>query len=172
MIQVTPDLGANPFAILSFIVAPAILTNASSVLALSTSNRLARTIDRARELARQLDEGDPTDRRETDRRLRELAAAEHRALLLIRGLRSFYAALGGFAAAALLSIVGAVLVSMEVGAPVLVFEIVAVVVGGVAVGALVHGSVMLVRETRLVVRIVSERAAGIRRRLGSSDPPV
>ena len=29
----------NPFAVLSFIVAPAILTNASSVLIMSTSNR-------------------------------------------------------------------------------------------------------------------------------------
>ena len=33
---------SNPFAALSLIVAPVILTNASSVLAMSTSNRLAR----------------------------------------------------------------------------------------------------------------------------------
>lgn len=46
---------SNPFAALSLIVAPAILTNASSVLAMSTSNRLARAVDRARELARQLE---------------------------------------------------------------------------------------------------------------------
>ena len=46
---------ANPFAALSLIVAPAILTNASSILAMSTSNRLARAADRARELAKQLE---------------------------------------------------------------------------------------------------------------------
>jgi hypothetical protein len=41
----------NPFAVLSLIVAPAVLTNACSVLVLSTSNRLARATDRVRELA-------------------------------------------------------------------------------------------------------------------------
>jgi hypothetical protein len=40
----------NPFAVLSLIVAPAILTNASCVLVMSTSNRLARVVDRARNL--------------------------------------------------------------------------------------------------------------------------
>ena len=45
------DLESNPFAILTFIVAPAILTNASSINALATSNRLARSIDRARKIS-------------------------------------------------------------------------------------------------------------------------
>lgn len=44
-------LGTNPLGILTFIVAPAILTNASSVMALGTANRFARAIDRARELS-------------------------------------------------------------------------------------------------------------------------
>ena len=41
----------NPFGLLTFIVAPAILTNASSVMALGTSNRFARTVDRVRKLS-------------------------------------------------------------------------------------------------------------------------
>src|SRR5271165_3376471 len=41
----------NPFAVLTAIVAPAILTNASSVLALGTSNRLGRVVDRTRVVA-------------------------------------------------------------------------------------------------------------------------
>ena len=44
-----PDF--NPLATLSFIVAPAVLTNAASVMVMSTSNRLARAVDRARELS-------------------------------------------------------------------------------------------------------------------------
>ena len=44
----------NPFAVLTAIVAPAILTNASSVLALGTSNRLARVVDRTRVVAAEL----------------------------------------------------------------------------------------------------------------------
>ena len=49
----SPD--PNPFAGLSLIVAPAIMTNACTVLAMSTSNRLARTADRARELSREIE---------------------------------------------------------------------------------------------------------------------
>src|SRR5690606_23010901 len=95
--QLSVDVGANPFAILSFIVAPAILTNASSVLAMSTSNRLARVVDRARELTRQLEAEKEPENGVTARRLRELLAAETRSLMLIRALRSFYTALGAFA---------------------------------------------------------------------------
>src|SRR5919108_5426420 len=105
---------SNPFAVLSLIVPPAILTNASSVLAMSTSNRLARAVDRARDLARQLESRESADlprtdrHQESERRLGELAATEHRAIMLLRVLRCFYVALGGFALATLLSLVGAV----------------------------------------------------------------
>jgi hypothetical protein len=45
------DLGQNPFALLSLIAAPAVLTNAASVLALSTSNRFLRASERMRALS-------------------------------------------------------------------------------------------------------------------------
>src|SRR6266851_1967718 len=48
------NAGGNPFAVLTAVVAPAILTNACSVLALGTSNRLARVVDRTRVVAREL----------------------------------------------------------------------------------------------------------------------
>src|SRR5712691_11005306 len=41
-------LNENPFAVLTAVVAPAILTNACSVLCLGTSNRIARVVDRTR----------------------------------------------------------------------------------------------------------------------------
>ena len=44
----------NPLSILTFIVAPAILTNASSVMSLGTANRFARAIDRARSLSAEI----------------------------------------------------------------------------------------------------------------------
>ncbi len=43
------QLGQSSFAALTFIAAPALLTNASSVLALSTTNRMLRTRDIMRE---------------------------------------------------------------------------------------------------------------------------
>lgn len=152
----------NPFAALSLIVAPAILTNASALLAMSTSNRLARAVDRARELSRQVES--PGERDET-RLLRELAINEERAVLLLRVLRSFYTALGAFALATLVSLVGAVVATVQSGMPVRVLELLGVLAGGGAVGALIHGSSLLIRETRMAVRVVSERADRARARL-------
>ena len=158
-------MDANPFAALSLIVAPAILTNACSVLSMSTSNRVARAVDRARELARQLEEpAAGTAGSEAARRLDELAAVEQRSVMLLSALRNFYIALGAFATATLVSLLGAVLVQVS-GPIVLILEIAAVVAGAVAVAALVHGSLLLVRETRIAVRVLHERAAAVRARV-------
>ena len=74
------------FSLLTFIVAPAILTNASSVMTLGTSNRFARAIDRVRELSALVEgkehEPDPV----TALRVRQLRSAERRTLLLVRAL--------------------------------------------------------------------------------------
>jgi len=43
------SLTQSPFAVLTFIVTPALLTNSSSVLALSTINRMLRTRERMNE---------------------------------------------------------------------------------------------------------------------------
>ncbi len=163
------DVGSNPFAILSFIVAPAILTNAASLLAMSTSNRLARAVDRARELSRQLEESAGRPSSETARRSRELLAAERRSLLLIQALRSVYAAMGAFAGAALLSLLGAVLIVSGFSTPVLFFEIVAALLGLFAVVALIHCSGLLVRETRIVVHFLRERAEDVRKRIAAGE---
>jgi hypothetical protein len=156
---------ANPFAVLSLIVAPAILTNACSVLSLSTSNRLARAVDRARELAKQLeDPAGGAGGSETTRRLAELTAAEQRAVMLLGALRSFYVALGAFAAATFISALGAVLIRLS-GPVVLAFELGAVATGAIAVAALVYGSMLLVRETRIAVHVIRDRAAAVRARV-------
>ena len=155
---------ATPLAALSLIVAPAILTNASSVLAMSTSNRLARAVDRARELARQLEAPDDTLRDQNERRLHDLTVTEDRAVLLLRALRSFYSALGGFATATLLSLVGAVAAVTATGIAVRVLELAALIAGAIAVAALVHGSALLLRETGLAVAVLQERAENVRAR--------
>ena len=160
-----PQSVASPLAALSLIVAPAILTNASSVLAMSTSNRLARAVDRARELARQLEGAESGSPDSAERRLHDLSVTEDRAVLLLRALRSFYLALGGFATATLLSLMGAV---AEAAAPgvraVRGLELGGLVAGALAVAALVQGSGLLLRETRLAVAMLQERADSVRAR--------
>jgi len=164
------DPQGNPFAAFSLIIAPAILTNASSVLAMSTSNRLARAVDRARELARQLEASDissvssASDRTEFERRLEELSATEVRTTMLLHVLQSFYFALGGFASSTLASLLGAVLAPVGPAAAVTLLEILAVGAGTIGVASLVRGSLLLVRETSIAVRVITERAASVRAR--------
>jgi len=132
---------------------------------MSTSNRLARAVDRAHDLARQLEELGSGQGPDAARRLREMTIAETRALLLLRVLRSFYTALAGFAVATLVSLLGAVLAVGVGGVIVQVFEVSGAISGAVAVGALVHGAVLLLRETRMGVAMLRERAESVRARL-------
>src|SRR5215217_3074522 len=105
-----PSLDTNPFAILTLIAAPAVLTNASSVLALGTSNRFARAVDRQRQLSSMLENVRKMDGDTLDVRRRQLQITERRAFLLIAALTRFYTSLGAFAASALVSLIGAVTV--------------------------------------------------------------
>jgi len=151
----------NPFAALSLIVAPAILTNACSVLIMSTSTRLARAVDRARVLALEIEAAPDVADAASARRLRELGTTEVRSLLLLRAMRSCYAALSGFASAALVSLLGAVLLAAGRAPAARALEGLALASGVLAVGALIYASVLLVRETRLAVGVLRERATGL-----------
>src|SRR5437868_1353880 len=99
----------SPFAVFTFIVAPAVLTNASSVLALGTSNRFARNVERSRMLIKSLDGKSRAADPAFDMRMRQVFRTERRATLLLRALSSFYFSLGSFAAGSLISLLGAVL---------------------------------------------------------------
>jgi hypothetical protein len=164
------DIQANFFTGLSLIVAPAVLTNASSVLILSTSNRLARAVDRARELTANLEADAALQNSAKATQLSELAAAEQRMLMLIRALRIFYVALGGFASAALLSLISAAAAPLGVGSLTTVLELIAVAAGLVAVSALLQGAQLLIRETRIAVSVLQERAARLKSQLQARQP--
>jgi hypothetical protein len=149
----------NPYAVLTLIAAPAILTNASSVLALGTSNRFARAVDRQRQLSQMLDTGAAKMDAETlEVRRRQLTITERRALLLIAALTRFYTSLGAFAASALVSLIGAVTVPIGYRAIEIVMTSLALLAGVAGVGGLVFGCTLLVRETRLTVQALKEES--------------
>ena len=153
----------SPFAALTIIVAPAILTNAASILSLGTGNRIARVIDRTRVLAAGLAAIDPGSPRAEAYR-EHMHRLRTRAHLLLRALRCFYASIGAFAAAALISVVGSV-VATSVSDP--IFQVVAMlglVAGTIGVGGLVVGGVVMVRETQLAVLFLEREAEFIRAR--------
>jgi hypothetical protein len=98
-------LANNPFAVLTFIAAPALLTNASCVLALSTINRLLRTRDSMRELLRESENATQT---RGPKFIGHVNRVERQASLLLRALHFIYVGLGGFVAATLVTLLGAV----------------------------------------------------------------
>ena len=154
-----PDLiASNPFVILTLIVAPAILTNASALMIMSTSNRFARAVDRGRDLSRQIVAAKQSDDSSTLERLNaELLLTEKRTVLLLNSLRSFYLSLGGFAFAVLISLVGAGFVSFHLGLLDKALAIIAVLAVFLAVVGLASGSFLLFRETRIAVAILQDR---------------
>ena len=156
-------LSQSPFAIVTFIVAPAMLTNASSVLAMSTINRMLRTRDRMAELFKQSESPDvPAAKRgylvvQVDR-------LERQGLLLLWALRWIYLALGSFAAATLVTLVAAALEQAHlVGLyrPITLFGLAAGVMG---VGSLILGTIKLFQATRLSLVSIREEASIIRQR--------
>jgi hypothetical protein len=157
----------NPFAVMTLIAAPAIMTNAASVLTLGTSNRLGRVVDRSRELAKMLHELDPGSR-DYEVRNRQLERLQRRSKTVVKALTAFYFAIGCFAVAALVSLIGATLASSEYQ---FVFRGAAgagLVIGTLAVGALATGCTLLVVETRLAVINLAEEAELARRAIGST----
>jgi Protein of unknown function (DUF2721) len=145
----------NPFGILTFIVAPAILTNASSVNALATSNRLGRATDRARQVSAILEShtNDSDPWRTTY--LEILGFAERRIKLLVQAMTCFYAAIGSFASASLVSLFGSVFFVGQWQICGMVAMGLSLIVGVIGVGVLAYGSALLVWETRVTLQSVS-----------------
>ncbi|MGC3971806.1 MAG: DUF2721 domain-containing protein [Pirellulales bacterium] len=146
----------NPLSILTFIVAPAILTNASSIMTLGTSNRFARAIDRARALSAELQASGGADTPSTAMRRRQLHFAERRALILVRALTAFYVGVGAFGAASLVSLLAAAffIIHHDLGRQIALS--IGMLAGVLGVGGLVTGSILLVYETRMALRILTE----------------
>ena len=148
----------SPLAILTFIAAPAVFTNAASVLALGTGNRLARVVDRTRQLSAEL-RRDNSDTALNRMYLRQLGRLGRRSDRLVRAMTFFYTAVGAFAAASLVAVVGASLGTTHYQLP---FEVVAffsLAAGGIGFVGLALGSGFLVQETRLAVVSHQEEAA-------------
>jgi hypothetical protein len=152
------EISTNPFAVLTLISAPAVLTNASCVLLFGTGNRYGRAIDRVHQLSDLIERLGNTDRGEIDLRIRQLEAAETRTSLIVRALTCFYTAVAGFVTSTLVSLLGAVLVSARLEPGVSLCFAVASAVGTVGAVSMVFGAIMLVRENRYSFRILREES--------------
>jgi hypothetical protein len=150
-----PYFGNNPFAALSILVAPAILTSASSVLCLGTANRLARVVDRTRIVSTQL-VSLASNAETTATFRRQLEELQVRWSLVLRALICFYMSIGSFAAAALISLVGSSLTTPNLRLVFNCLAILGLLSAIVGVGSLMAGCCIMVRETRLAIRNLAE----------------
>jgi hypothetical protein len=146
---------SNPLAILTFIAAPAILTNASSLLALGTSNRFARMADRTRQIMKFL-ETEPAGSQLAAMYRGLLDRIERRCTLMVRALALFYFAVGCFAGGSLMSLLGAILASPDHPLLLRAMMTVALLAGGGGLSGLVVGGWLLVTETRLALATIRE----------------
>lgn len=151
------SLNDNPFAVLTAVVAPAILTNACSVLCLGTSNRIARVVDRTRIVAAHIASVE-LGSAEHALRLAQLERLQVRAQLLFKALRFLYASLGSFAAAALISVVGSVLAFYGQQIAFRSAAAIGLAIGACGVTGLVGGCFLMVRETRLALQNIAVEA--------------
>ena len=145
----------NPFVVLSYVGGPAILTNAASLLLMSTSNRFARAVDRSRELMKRMSQPKPGMEKTSD--YAEMFIVRRRLHQIATALSGLYLAVAMFGLATLLSVAGAVLAEI-VGGPISNGVIIAAMSSGIVgfVGFVVAG-IILVAESRLALKsLVSE----------------
>jgi hypothetical protein len=139
-----------------------VLTNAASVLALSTSNRFLRASERMRGLASRYDESLPPATRAL--MVKQIARVERQAVRLLNALRSAYVAIGSFVSASLISILGAGVAASSYHEAFHVLAGIALVVGVFGAMGLVSACVNLLGATRLAMLNMTEEAQAITRR--------
>jgi hypothetical protein len=147
----------SPFAVLTAVVAPALLTNSSSVLVLGLGNRIARVVDRTRTLATVM-VGAENDREFYARLQYQAGLLKRRTKHLNKALRLGYAAVGGFAGEALIAVFGGVLVHYQLPFAARLAGLLALAIGVLSVGSLVTACVHMVRETAIALDNLDEEA--------------
>ena len=155
----------NPLAALTFISAPAVLTNASCVLLFGAGNRYARAVDRMHELARVVEALVDMDSEESRLRMLQLEAAEDRALYIVRALTCFYGSVATFVASTLIGLLAGIAANRWAGFPVNLAFGIGLIVGSAGVTSMISGSVLLIIETRDSFTVLLEEKKVVDRRL-------
>jgi hypothetical protein len=95
-------------------------------------------------------------------RLAQLGRLETRSQLLLKGMTFFYAAIGLFAAASLISILGAILASSQFRIALEITSLLSLTAGTLGFISMATGCGLLVAETRLAVRSLREESEFMR----------
>ena len=139
----------NPFAVASFIAAPAVLTNATSIMALSTSNRVLRCMDRIREIGGHLKDSSQSSGDQQGHWRKQLSRADIQCRMFLRSLRLIYTALACFGMATLVALVGACSFAYFTGAVAYISGLMSLLTGGTGIICLVIACFLLIRASQL-----------------------
>jgi len=157
--MIGPDTVHSPFEAFSLIAAPALLTNATCVLAMGTVNRMLRTRDRMHELfieaGRNVESVTPYFLAQTQR-------VERQAVLLLQALGAIYVALGAFAGGTLMTLLGGTLKDLLEPQYQRYIVLAGVCLVFVGVASLVFGSVRLFQATQSSLTSLRAEAEVIR----------
>mgnify|MGYP000900623745 CR=1 FL=1 len=142
---------SNPLSVLSAMITPAVLISACGTLIVSTSMRLARIVDRVRDLSHQVEHLSSDETIDfPEERLhefeRQLITHTQRGLLIQRSLTNLYIALGLF-----------VTTTVCIGLAALLHQLgwLPMVLGITGTLFLFYSSMLLIAETRLALRSVN-----------------
>ena len=156
----------NPFSVLSYIVAPALLTNTTALLLMGTINRFGRAVDRARAVAERAAKGEGAADAEAERLVEsELDICRRRVNIIRHAMTAFYTATACLALATLVSLIGALIAPVSSA---LVLDIalgISAAFGVAGVCAIVFGSATLVGESRLGAQANMHETAYVQRLL-------
>jgi len=159
----------SPFGAVTFIAAPALLTNASSVLAMSTINRMLAT----RELMNRLyskSEERILSATEAVLLIKKVDRVEKQAELLLNALHSIYLALAAFVSATLVTLLGAGCAPFHFALLMQWLIGFGVALGIIGVGGLVTGCGKLFQATQISLANIRDEAAQIRERQTPRTP--
>lgn len=154
LINVNPNALNSTIEFLTAMVTPTLLISATGSLVLSTSTRLGRVVDRARELEKKLSElilvedkaTVPLYEKRLDTIVRLLDKVTSRSRILQRALGAFYYGLGFFILTS---------VTIAVAAFFTTYRWIPIPVGIIGIIYLFYGSVLMLRETRMATATIN-----------------
>lgn len=154
LINVNPNALNSTIEFLTAMITPALLISATGSLVLSTSTRLGRVVDRARELERRLSElivaEDKTQIPLYDKRLDTvvnlLDKVTTRSRILQKAMGAFYYGLGFFILTS---------VTIAVAGIFNIYRWMPIPVGIVGIFFLFYGSILMLRETRMATATIN-----------------
>jgi hypothetical protein len=155
-------LTQNPFAVITIIAAPAILTNAASILTLSTSTRLMRCLDRINHITERLDRGHLSPEMKATY-LKHIDLSHRQSEQFLNALRASYATLACFAIASLGALIGAATTTLFDEPVIETIGILSIFVGGLGVIGLLLASVNLIKASRITMVIMSADMEHVRK---------